>query len=351
MNRFCLSMLLTALILVAPLAVFVAPEGAYLIDERRRPAEFPDWPEKIRSRSVKNFFRGIEAFWADHFPGRATLLALAANLHITTGLADMDKCYPGRENWLFLGDSYGLGVSKLCGDVFLAPDALKRQTVRYKKMDEAARAVGAEFAIFIGPNKSSVYPEYLPPVIIPAPERFVTPLVASLQQKGLKVYDPTDHLKRRKDKGLFYYRAGTHWNALGAYEAFAGFLDYMGLPPLPPLTLTASQDLAIGNNELVDMCGYVDFPLTTGDSFELNWQVPLEWRNEGGNYLNAQATTDKSVWLFGDSFVNALRPYLAATFKEVKFFLAGEKIEAVLSAGETGPDLVILEIVERGFGD
>jgi hypothetical protein len=350
-NRFYLSVLLTALIVVTPLAVAVAPvpEPGYLADERRRPAEFPAWPIWRRTRAVKEFFRGVEAFFADHFPGRNAFLAVAADLREAAGFVELDKCYRGRNNWLFLGDNYGLGVSKLRGSVFLSPDDLLRQRGRYEKMAETARAIGADFAIFIGPNKSSVYPEYLPPFIIPASERFITPLVASLQQAGLKIYDPTDRLKRLKSKGLLYYRTDTHWNALGAYEAFEGFRAYMGLPPLPPLTLTESPALWPG--DLVAIGGYTQFPLTSGDNFELDWgESPPAWREEYGLYLNAQATSDKSVWLFGDSFSEALKPYLMATFREIKFFRNSD-FEAILGEQKRGPDLIIFEIVERGFGD
>jgi hypothetical protein len=329
--------------------VAVAPEPGYLTGERRRPVEFPTWPKLRRTRSVKEFFRGVEAFFADHFPGRNVFLALAADLREAAGFVERDNCYPGRKNWLFLGDNYNRGVSKLLGFVFLSPNDLLRQRVYYKEKAETARAIGAEFVIFIGPNKSSVYPEYLPPVIRPAPERFVTPLVASLKEAGLKIYDPTDRLKRMKDKGLLYYRTDTHWNALGAYEAFEGFLVYMGLSPLPPCTLTESPALVKG--DLVAIGGYDEFPLATGDSFELKWgDSPPAWREENGRYLNARATSDKSVWVFGDSFAEALRPYLAATFQEVRLFKR-EEFEAVLDSLKPGPDLIIWEVVERGFGD
>jgi hypothetical protein len=348
--RFYLSVLLTALILVTPLAVAVAPapESGYLADERRRPAEFPAWPIWRRTRAVKEFFRGVEAFFTDRFPGRNTFLTVVAYLGEAAEFAELDKCYRGRNNWLFLGDNYNMGVSKLRGNVFLSPNDLLRQSEHYKKMAEAARTIGADFVIFIGPNKSSIYPEYLPPFLIPASERFITPLVASLQQAGLKIYDPTDRLKRLKNKGLLYYRTDTHWNALGAYEAFEGFRAYMGLPPLPPLTLTESPALVEG--DLVAIGGYTQFPATSGDNFELNWgESPPAWLEEDDGYLNVRATSDKSVWLFGDSFANALRPYLMATFKEIHFFNSSD-FEAILGEHKTGPDLIIFEAVERYFG-
>jgi len=345
-KKFYLSILLTAIILVTPLVVTVAPKPGYLTGERRRPNEFPAWP-KIQANSIKKFFREFEAFFADHFPGRNIFLMLAAELHMAE-LTNLDDCYRGRKNWLFLGDNYGRGVSKLRGEIFLSPHDLLRQNMRYKTMAQAAQAIGAEFVIFIGPNKSSIYPEYLPQVIIPAAKRFITPLVTSLRQTGLKIYDPTDLLKASKNKGLLYYRTDTHWNDLGAHEAFNGFLAYMGLPPLPLLKLIESPKLVKG--DLVAIGGYNEFPTATGDNFELDWgESPPAWREENGRYLNVQSTSNKTVWVFGDSFANALRPYLAATFKDTRFFPHGE-FEAVLESQKPGPDLIIVEIVERNFG-
>lgn len=75
-----------------------------------------------------------------------------------------------------------------------------RQTKEYEEIHDAAKNCGAEFFIFIGPNKSSIYPEYLPPVIVPGQRRFIAPLLDTLNDAGIKAYDPTARLIAKKMK-------------------------------------------------------------------------------------------------------------------------------------------------------
>ncbi|MDR1368159.1 MAG: hypothetical protein LBJ76_05515 [Candidatus Accumulibacter sp.] len=256
-NKFLLSCLLTAFLFIVPVASFITPGMENLGNERRGIATFPEMPSKLRSGSVKKFFREIDNFFADHFPLRTPLLELSVALYEAGGDSlDMNKSYKGKGNWLFLGNSYARCVDKLQGRVILSRDSLKRQTEAYSNIRDAAKRKGVEFFVFIGPNKSSIYPEYLPPVAIPARRRFISPLLETLNEAGIKVYDPTDRLVGEKSGGLLYYRADTHWNARGAYEAFEGFRKWVGLPELPSLSLVEAPAYA---GDLVDISGIKTF--------------------------------------------------------------------------------------------
>ena len=346
MNKFILSCLITVLLFIVPLAVFFTPDRGNLEIERRQIAAFPDFPSKLRSRYVKKYFHRIDEFFADHFPLRTSLLMLSMELHEVAGDSlDTDKCYRGKENWLFLGNSYAHCVDKLQGSVTLSSDSLKCQTKEYEEIHDAAKNCGAEFFIFIGPNKSSIYPEYLPPVIVPGQRRFIVPLLDTLNDAGINVYDPTARLIAKKNEGLLYYRTDTHWNAKGAYEAFEGFRKWAVLPPLPPFSLTG---VSPHYGDLVNLGGYKKFPLSAGDAFALEWDISPDLHKEGSFTTNAEAVSDKKAWIFGDSFAEALEPYLTATFKEVHFFKHGD-FQTVVSSQLPKPDFILWIIVERNF--
>ena len=346
MNRFALSCILATLLFVVPMAAFVAPDMGNLESERRRIASFPKMPSKFRSRYIKRFFHGVDAFFADHFPLRSSMLKLSMALHgAGGGSLNTDRCYRGKENWLFLGNSYGRCVDKLQGGVTIPGNALKQQTEKYGRIRDAAEKRGAEFFVFIGPNKSSIYPEYLPPVVVPAQRRFISPLLDSLSGRGVNVYDPTDRLIGAKAVGILYYRTDTHWNARGAHEAFEGFRERVGLPALPPLSL---DEAPAHGGDLVDIGGYESFPLSVGDNFALHWGIPLALHEEDGLITNTHAASGKTAWVFGDSFAGALRPYITAMFKEVRFFEHGE-FKTAISSRLPAPDMVFWVIVERNF--
>ncbi len=349
MNKFFLSCTLAALLFLAPVVSLVAPDTGnegILANERRTMAAFPDMPSRITSGTIKEFFRGIDAFFADRFPLRAPLLGLPMAVYEAGGDSlNRDKCYRGKENWLFLGNSYARCVDKLQGVFVLSDAAARRQAEAYEKRRAVAEACGAEFFVLVGPNKSSVYPEYLPPVVVPARQRFIAPLLDALRAAGVRVYDPTERLGAAKSAGLLYYRTDTHWNDLGALEAFEGLRALAGLPALPPLALGEGPAY---RGDLVDIGGYQSFPLSAGDNFTLRWQEAPAVREDGGVFRNARAASAKTAWVFGDSFATALRPYITAMFAEVRFFKHGE-FDAAMASALPKPDMVWWVMVERDF--
>ena len=346
MRKMFISCIIAVLLFVVPIAAFILPDTANMESERRKSVSFPHSPSKVRSRYIKKFFQGVDAFFADHFPLRAPLLKLALMINEARGDSlDMDKCYRGKENWLFLGNSYAGCVDTLQGSITLSDNTLKRLTEKYEKNRDAAQKYGAEFFVFVGPNKSSIYPEYLPPVVVPAKLRFISPLLESLNKVGVEVYDPTDHLIEAKPSGILYYRTDTHWNALGAHVAFEGFRKRAGLPALPPLSL---EEAPVYRGDLVSIGGYEHFPLSTGDNFALRWRVPTFLLEKDGLIINTHAASEKTAWVFGDSFADALKPSITAMFKEVRFFKHGE-FEASMSSQLSKPDMVLWVIVERNF--
>jgi len=339
--------MLAALLFAVPLAAFVASDTGILESERRQMAAFPKM-SKFRGREVKSFFRGVDAFFADRFPLRSRLLGLSMAMHELGGDSlDIDRCYRGKENWLFLGNSYNRCVDKLIGRENPSDSYLKQQTEAYGRLRDVAAKSGAEFFVFIGPNKSSIYPEYLPPEVIPAKRRFISPLLDSLKGTGVKVYDPTARLIERKAAGLLYYRTDTHWNAIGAYEAFAGFSERAGLPALPSLSFDAAP---VHRGDLVNIGGYNSFPLSVGDNFEVHWHVPPSLREEDGLIVNTHAPSDKTVWVFGDSFAEGLRPYISATFKATRSF-GHKEFATAMSSQVPKPDVILWVIVERDFAE
>ena len=348
MNKFFISCLLAVLLFIVPVAAFVALEAGNLENERRRISAFPEMPSKLRTGHIKRYFQGIDAFFADQFPLRSSLLALSVAFHEAMNSdLDIDKCYQGKKNWLFLGNDWARCVDKLVGRIILSGDRLHQQAEAYEKIRDAAEKCGAAFFIFIGPDKSTIYPEYLPPLVVPAQRRFIAPLVDSLNESEVLVYDPAKRLIEAKSAGsLLYYKTDTHWNARGAHEAFAGFTEWAGLPPLPSLSFADGPEK---RGDLVGIGGYKSFPLSVGDNFTLQWSAPQDIRWEGNGLIrNAHAASNKTAWIFGDSFAIALQPYVIAEFREARFY--GQSVfEPALEELFPKPDVIIWVITERNF--
>ena len=347
MGKYILSCLVVLALVAVPVTVMVLPDSVLLENERRKANTFPSLAgKKLQTREIKKWFKNLDAYFADNFPLRNSLVGIALALHEDSyESSDMNVCIRGMENWLFLGNNGARCVDKLQGLISITDAALTSQADAFLQKHARAKELGADFYIFIGPNKSSVYPEFLPPVIKPSEKRFLTPLVNALAAAKVKVFDPTDLLVKKKNLGLLYFRTDTHWNYLGAYEAYKGFLEHYGLPALPVPTLKEAEHLG---GDLVEMGGYKKFPLSTGDNFTLAWDNgdTVKWDNRVAT--NPEAVVPKLVWVFGDSFVSGLQPFITASFREVRFFSLDD-FDATISSDLPKPDLILWIHVERNF--
>ncbi len=345
MNKTVITSFLLFFLFAVPVSVCFVKHPEVLEMEQRKISPLPDFPSSLGARRVKRFFKEFERYYNDRILGRSAFLGLSNRIH-RSGRADLDpdKCYRGKDNWLFLGNDYDRCVEALTGLWRPSAQQIDTQVQFFKGIDDAVRAGGAEFHMLIGPNKSTVYPEYLPPLTFPAKDRTIAPLVEKLKANGLSIFDSADHLLKNKDKGLLYYRSDTHWNHLGAKLALEGFLQQSGLAELPPLMLLPQGK---HKGDLVKIGGYSRFPLREGDNF-----LP-RWKSEAHRPAN-----DKTVLVLGDSFSGALMYYLEGMFSSVHRIHYGKiigrssdlaNLTQYISKMERKPDIVLWVQVERIF--
>ena len=344
MSKHYITALLIIFMLFIPAFVIFADHPETIESERRTIAPFPKKPKSLSSGRIKRFFKEIDAYYNDRFPSRATIIALSKSIY-EMGNMDMNpsKCYQGKENWLFLGNDYDRGVDTLTGIWKPSSEEIAHQVRLFTTIDRIVQDAGAEFHMLIGPNKSSVYPEYLPPLVIPAKTRGIIPQIAALKANGISIIDALNCLLPHKGDYLLYYRTDTHWNAVGAWFALDGFMRQTRIAVLPEVTFIPSGTY---RGDLVDIGGYSTFPLKKGDTF-----TPVT------NASQTAPLIDKHVLVLGDSFSIALMPYLKDIFKDVHSIrynkLSIEKntdnLVRYLSTMQEKPDIVLWVQVERIF--
>jgi peptidoglycan/LPS O-acetylase OafA/YrhL len=274
------------------------------------------------------------------------------------------RWYQGKDNWLFLGDEYDKTVSKL--KLKIIPR--ERHTEATKKVFSTLAKAGAlsntKVVLVIGPNKESIYPEYLPDNIVPSPKKYISFFLDKLNSvPNLIVYNPTDDMLRVKNlEGILYYRSDTHWNNKGAFLAYSGLSKILGLP-LPKLEFTPST--ITHNGDLIGISNLKQFPLKADDNWEVVWknkpaisekEIQGEKKTTFGPttvVMNDNSLTNKYIWVCGDSFSVSLRQYLNATFKEVHYVgHSGDRLKRLpedLAKADRKPDMIIVVKVERSF--
>lgn len=240
---------------------------------------------------------------------------------------------------------------------------IERETNTLADVVEAAKAENTAVVLLIGPNKSTLYPEYLPNQIHPSARRYVTYFTERLEGiADLTVVDPVeDLLRNKKSAGFLYYRTDTHWNDKGAFLAFSVLANRLGWP-VPDVSFEIDTPYS---GDLIKISELEDFPTTAGDSWQIKWasEPDLETKpltnqpetsfGRAEIVMNSSSLSKQTVWVIGDSFTDAIAPYIDATFEEVHYLGHwNEKLLTLpqdLASAEEKPDIVIVIRVERSF--
>ncbi|WP_198298101.1 acyltransferase family protein [Vibrio gazogenes] len=277
------------------------------------------------------------------------------------------RWYEGLNDWLFLGNSYNDTVAKLKLAIKPSDHNISEEVTRFNSLAEKGSEVGAKVALLVGPNKSSVYGEDLPKEIKPSETRYISYFTNQFSKiDNLYLVDPTELLIRtKKTEGLVYWRTDTHWNQKGAYIAFTAMMEKLGLN-YPRLQFNLEGD---HKGDLIGISNLNDFPIHTDD----NWSqsvlsderleiVPNPEQADPSNMYktgwegvvkNKQGLNKLVVWVLGDSFANSIKPYLNASFSNVKYLGHWhhniDVLPSMISDSIEKPDLVFIVRVERSF--
>jgi hypothetical protein len=179
---------------------------------------------------------GAEAWLTDRLAGRDALVRGAARVKVHgLGVSATPRVILGTGGWLFLRPE--------AEPNYLRPDdpALDDRLRRWRSVLLARRdwlaARGVRYLVVVAPEKSSVYPEFLPAVDRrPAPTPLDRLLTLLPDDATWRVLDLRSPLARAKAEGDVYYRTDTHWNDHGGRAAAATVLAALAdwFPDLTP---------------------------------------------------------------------------------------------------------------------
>ena len=271
--------------------------------------------------------------------------------------------YQGKNDWLFLGNSHNDTVAKL--KLATTPNEQKLNEVKesFFKVSEAGAKFGIKTYLIVGPNKSSIYPEYLPEGLTASDVKYSSFFLNKLREiPSLTVYDPTNDLLAAKNKeGILYWKTDTHWNNKGAFLTFAGFAGLLDLQP-PRVTFKQSTT---HSGDLIGISKLKNFPLSPLDNWDVVWEekpvwteqdIPNEKKTTFGSATlvsNVKPLSNQHVWVVGDSFAGSLRQYFNASFLKVRYVGHwGQKLKILpdeIVKADVKPDFIVIVRVERSF--
>jgi len=271
--------------------------------------------------------------------------------------------FRGKEDWLFLGNAYDNTVAKLMLGITPSKSEIEATKQLFSNIANSGTQSKTKIVLILGPNKSSIYPEFLPDKFDPPLKRYSSFFLDSLKDvQNLIVYNPTeDFLRLKNTEGILYWMTDTHWNHKGSFLAYSGFSKVVGLP-VPKIDFKHGST---HSGDLINIAKLTEFPLHAEDNWDVLWankpvwtetEIPNQEKTSFGVasiVKNNNSLSDKYIWVVGDSFTSSLRQYLNATFKEVRYIGHWNKklkeLPGGLARADRKPDMVVIVRVERTF--
>lgn len=361
-----LSRVLTV-VAVALLLVLPALDSLLNIDptptppDTRHPAPKPTF--EWSSNAVAKYPSQFTPYFDDHFGFRSSLLRLnqLINLHVF-GVTGTSTGVYGKERWLFLRDEIENDFQPLDPVVL---DKIVLNLVSYQRWFEAR---DIEFLFVVVPNKSSIYPEYLPRGVKPDSSRSrLSQLEQSLGE--IELLDLREPLIQAKDRERVYYKTDTHWSGAGQRVGHRALIETLskqfGVYTSFELPEVRDREIEIQQNfsRVQTYPGYETERIAKYEVAGPAAQITRIWREDRLDGRTVWSTRDDKrlprALVLHDSFFQYRRvvgELLRESFRELVAIqyvqnapMQPRIAQASVVAENRRPDVFILEIVERNI--
>ncbi|MBX3397128.1 MAG: hypothetical protein KF873_00185 [Gemmataceae bacterium] len=212
-----------ALFLVVPLAGSLLREPKLPVNENRPLHPLPDRP--VMRWQWTAFPFTFDRYFNDRVGFRPELLDLRRRILLDTlGDSTADLVWVGRDGWLFTNS---IGPNSLP----MPPVEVEQRLAGWVQALRARRdwlaARGIRYVVVVAPEKSSVYPEFLPDAI----RRHPPPEIGAILRERLGpeiILDPADAIRAAKPTTpRLYFQLDTHWIDPGAFVAYRELGDWL----------------------------------------------------------------------------------------------------------------------------
>jgi alginate O-acetyltransferase complex protein AlgJ len=305
--------------------------------------------------SVPNF--NLSAI-STNFRWRRDLINFYASLRLNLGDRIYNNAMVGDNSWVFY-----TGENSISDYQNMENLKLGKLVKLQKNLDRLNKDLGRQgitLLVVIPPNKSTIYPQYMPEQIpIIGHQSRLDQFLEYMELNGdTFVLDLRPTLLEASRSRNVYYKTDTHWNDVGAYYGYVEILHSLVLdyPQLAPHAISDFEYTYAGDS-------VHDLPLLMGLSnyTEENWALipnfEIQLKEEkivlrDGRYVRTITNTDEhlpELLVFGDSFYGSLAHFIEPHFSRVKTvpFTVEDGIWSLDWIRRENPDIVIIEIVER----
>lgn len=315
----------------------------------------------LKDKSFKSFISGYEKYVEDNFGFRQELIRFNNIVKVKLfNTSPSDRVIIGDEDWLFYNAEDE--IEDYRGTNHFSNEELEKIKNNLEERSQWLNKKGVNFYFVVAPNKSTIYPEYLPSNIIKYnSESRLDQLINYLSKHSdTNIVDLRPALKKNKSNYLLYKKNDTHWNAMGA------FVGYSEIASILKEDSIITEELSIDDYDIVTERGGGDLAnmLSMNDIIEANYltlkpkiattvkKVEIDaspYPNPSRLVVNenTSSTSGLKLLMFRDSFSSDLIPFLSEHFLK-SVYVWDQYFDADLIEKED-PDVVIFEVVERNL--
>lgn len=253
-----------------------------------------------------------------------------------------------KDGWLFL---YGENEFECYqGTNILDDSQMATYAAKINELQSLCNARGKELYIYIAPNKSQVYPQYMPTVDIVNTFKREQRLHEYINENCTTPYlYPLNEMFYSTSQYQTYYKCDSHWNHIGALYGTNALYGAMGVEQTNPADwVVGTQDA-----EKYELYTYMGIPDEMIDHYDI--ECTVDYRptvTVNGLDMDAmvcRTTSDganqKKLCLIGDSFRVNMMPYLSKDFTSCTF--AHRDYMTRIHSDIKNSDVIVIEAVER----
>lgn len=324
-----LFLVLVLIILLIPLAkINLLPDQSSQI-ENRMLANRPPFRQGLTA-----FMRGVDNYIDDRIGFREEMMRLYNKWNYSVLDGNHGSVIEGSDGWLFFGNSLpdytGVNIDR---------EKTAKQVQILTAIDAWCKERDITFLFAVGPNKETIYDQYMPDYISRAPVSNMDVLMQALAQTDVKVYFPKDALIAHRDEQQLYFRQDTHWNSYGGRYLLEEMAQELGFAPYTGTfteTYASSGDLltmlGTGANEYTSL--FAEPEMRQGAYTEVIY----------GPHIQLQSPDTASFVCYRDSFTTAMVSYYSHYFHGPLYWHFGIDFDLL---EQTRPEYLILSCVER----
>lgn len=325
-------------LLLIPLAGMLLAGPSDAVSNERLAAK----PRLMRGGKLNpDFLSETADYFAGHFYLRPALLT--ANSTVQAAVfreSASEDVVLGDGGWLFYADT----LEDFQGTNPMTGRALFCAARNLALLQEYCAQQGTKFLFVCAPNKNTSYPEYMPGQYRKTEQvSDLDRLEQALTQQGVSFCDLREALSGRES--LTYYRTDSHWNGYGSYLAGRQILQALGKE-------ADTEDVSLSMQQHAgDLYGMLYPASDRKEDAPAPAQLRTfsylgDVRGADDQLIRTQSGAEGTLFMFRDSFGNALHADLAGQFSQAVF---SRSMPYDLSQAEEMPEVLIAEIAQRNL--